>query len=164
MNADAFRHLYAYHFEQNRNIWNWFMADLSEEEFTQPVAYSVGSLRDQMIHMMSVDKVWFCSFWGDRDQSYFDPASFDSREAIRARWDELEQKMRAFLDDLRDDQLQDRPYPYHDEDNQLRLWQVLLHVVNHGTDHRAQVLRTLHDFGHRTPPQDYIFYVYDHLV
>ncbi|NOK62014.1 MAG: hypothetical protein GFH23_1086650n1, partial [Chloroflexi bacterium AL-N1] len=49
------------------------------------------------------------------------------------------------------------------EDKDLVLWQVLLHVVNHGTDHRAQLLRLLHDLGVRTTSQDYIFYVYDTL-
>jgi uncharacterized damage-inducible protein DinB len=39
---------------------------------------------------------------------------------------------------------------------------VLLHVVNHGTDHRAQALRLLNDLGVETTSQDYIFYVYDH--
>jgi len=37
---------------------------------------------------------------------------------------------------------------------------VLLHVVNHGTDHRAQLLRVLNDLGVNTEYQDYIFYVY----
>ncbi|MBK6794482.1 MAG: hypothetical protein IPG80_18510 [Anaerolineales bacterium] len=37
------------------------------------------------------------------------------------------------------------------------LWQVLLHVVNHATDHRAQLLRALHDLGVDTKSQDYIF-------
>jgi uncharacterized damage-inducible protein DinB len=41
------------------------------------------------------------------------------------------------------------------------VWQVLIHVVNHGTDHRAQILRILHDFGLKTTSQDFIFYVYD---
>jgi uncharacterized damage-inducible protein DinB len=38
---------------------------------------------------------------------------------------------------------------------------VLLHVVNHGTDHRAQLLRTLNDLGLDTTAQDYIFYCYE---
>jgi uncharacterized damage-inducible protein DinB len=42
------------------------------------------------------------------------------------------------------------------------MWQVLLHVVNHGTDHRAQTLRLLNDLGIKTVSQDYIFYAYDH--
>ena len=40
--------------------------------------------------------------------------------------------------------------------------ETLLHVVNLGTDHRAQVLRVLHDLGADTRYQDYIFYVYGH--
>jgi uncharacterized damage-inducible protein DinB len=41
---------------------------------------------------------------------------------------------------------------------------VLLQVANHGTDHRAQVLRLLKDLGIKTVSQDYIFYAYDHPV
>jgi uncharacterized damage-inducible protein DinB len=40
---------------------------------------------------------------------------------------------------------------------------VLLHVCNHGTDHRAQLLRLLNDLGVKTTAQDYIFYVYENL-
>jgi uncharacterized damage-inducible protein DinB len=41
---------------------------------------------------------------------------------------------------------------------------VLLQVANHGTDHRAQLLRLLNDLGVKTVSQDYIFYAYDHPV
>jgi len=37
-------------------------------------------------------------------------------------------------------------------------------LINHGTDHRVQLLRLLNDLGAKTGPQDYIFYVYDHPV
>ena len=67
--------------------------------------------------------------------------------------------MRAYLDSLRDEMLTDRPL--HGEDKELFVWQVLLHVVNHGTDHRAQLLRCLNDMGVNTTSQDFIFYVYD---
>jgi uncharacterized damage-inducible protein DinB len=43
------------------------------------------------------------------------------------------------------------------------VWQVLLHVVNHGTDHRAQILRLLNDMGVETAYQDFIFHVYEQL-
>lgn len=33
-------------------------------------------------------------------------------------------------------------------------WHVILHVVNHGTDHRAQILRALHDLGALTFEQE----------
>ena len=90
----------------------------------------------------------------------FNPADFDDRKVIRAHWDTLEQNMRDYLSKLRDDMLIEKPFA-EGEDKDLILWQVLLHVVNHGTDHRAQMLRILHDLGVKTVSQDYIFYVYD---
>jgi uncharacterized damage-inducible protein DinB len=83
------------------------------------------------------------------------------RESIRAHWDNVEQNMRNYLAELRDDMLFDKPLGGEDKD--LILWQVLLHVVNHGTDHRAQLLRLLHDLGVKTTSQDLIFYVYGNL-
>jgi uncharacterized damage-inducible protein DinB len=56
-----------------------------------------------------------------------------------------------------------RPITDPEEDRVLFAWQVLLHVVNHGTDHRAQLLRLLNDLGGETTSQDYIFYVYENL-
>ena len=70
--------------------------------------------------------------------------------------------MRGYLENLRDDMLFDKPIAEPEEDKDLILWQVLLHVVNHGTDHRAQALRLLHDMGVETTSQDYIFYAYEH--
>jgi uncharacterized damage-inducible protein DinB len=87
------------------------------------------------------------------------PAGFDDRENIRPHWDSVEQNMRSYLADLRDDMLFDQPLEGEDKD--LFLWQVLLHVVNHGTDHRAQLLRLLNDLGVETRYQDYVFYVYE---
>jgi uncharacterized damage-inducible protein DinB len=69
--------------------------------------------------------------------------------------------MRDYLAALRDEMLFDKPIEEPNEDQDLIVWQVLLHVVNHGTDHRAQLLRLLNDLGVKTTSQDYIFYVYD---
>jgi uncharacterized damage-inducible protein DinB len=160
MNADAFRHLYNYHFSENRKIWNYFLTDLPQEQFIQNVDYSMGSVRNQIVHLMSVDDTWFSGLRGIEIPDALNPADFDDRKVIRAYWDKVEQNMRDYLAALRDDMLFEKPFA-DGEDKDLILWQVLLHVVNHGTDHRAQILRLLSDLGIRTPPQDYIFYVYD---
>ena len=38
------------------------------------------------------------------------------------------------------------------------LWQIVLHVVNHGTHHRGQVSGFLRALGHTPPPVDLIAY------
>jgi uncharacterized damage-inducible protein DinB len=161
MNADAIRHFYGYHFAENRKMWDAYIMPLSQEQFTQTVAYSIGSVRDQIVHLMSVDDIWFSGFRGLEIPDWLDPTNFGDRNVIRAHWDKLEQTMRAYLATLSDDMLFTKPFA-EGEDKDLILWQVLLHVVNHGTDHRAQILRQLHDLGVNTYSQDYIFYVYDH--
>lgn len=161
MNADAFRHFYGYHFAENRRIWD-YVTQLTPEQFAQPAGYSHGSVRDQIVHLMSVDELWFAELQGVEPSEPFPAADFDDRDNIRARWDSIEQGMRGYLAELRDDMLVSRPIKEPDEDRGLILWQVLLQVANHGTDHRAQILRLLNDLGVKTSSQDYIFYVYDH--
>jgi uncharacterized damage-inducible protein DinB len=158
MNADAFRHLYEYHFAENRRVWPHVIG-LPEEQLTRPAAYSLGSVRDQLRHLVWVDDVWFSQLRGVEPSALPDPADC---AAIRAHWDALEQRMRDYLVALRDDMLPTKPFPDHPEDKDLLLWQVLLHVVNHGTDHRAQLLRSLSDLGVETRSQDYVFYAYEH--
>jgi uncharacterized damage-inducible protein DinB len=161
MNADAIRHFYDYHFAENRNLWDTYITLLSDEQFTQPVNYSHGSVRNQIVHLMSVDDTWFSGMRGMDIPEPLNPDDFANRETIRVHWDGIEQTMRDYLTTLSNDMLVEKPFP-EGEDENLILWQVLLHVVNHGTDHRAQLLRILHDLGVKTVSQDYIFYVYDH--
>ena len=163
MNADAFRHLYGYHFAENRKIWDEYVVPLSHEPFTQDSTYSRGSVRDQIVHLMNVDEAWFSGLRGVAPSEEIPPADGDDRNIIRAHWDSVEQMMRDYLAALRDDMLFAKPIEEPEEDRDLIVWQVLLHVVNHGTDHRTQLLRLLNDLGIKTTSQDYIFYVYDHM-
>jgi uncharacterized damage-inducible protein DinB len=161
MNADAFRHFYDYHFSENRKIWDRYVNQLSPEQFTQHADYSRGSVQDQILHLISCDAFWFSGLRGIEIPEDLKPTDFPDRESIRAHWDIVEQNMRDYLTRLQDDMLFDKPLGGEDKD--LILWQVLLHVVNHGTDHRAQLLRLLNDLGVKTESQDYIFYVFEHL-
>ena len=161
MNANAFRHFYDYLFAENRSLWDSYIVSLSFEQFTQAVGYSHGSVRDQVLHLMNVDDAWFSGLRGIENPESYNPADFDDREIIRTHWDKVEKNMREYLANLQEEMLTEKPFA-DGEDKDLILWQVLLHVANHGTDHRAQLLRVLNDMGVKTTSQDYIFYVYDH--
>ena len=163
MNADAFRHFYGYHFDENRKIWDSYIIPLTYEQFTQAVGYSHGSVREQIVHLLDVDEVWFSELRGVAPSEALPAADYDDRQIIRVRWDNIEGMMRAYLAGLTDEMLDTRPITDPEEDKDLVVWQVMLHVANHGTDHRAQLLRLLHDLGVKTAGQDYIFYVYDNL-
>ncbi|MBK8904934.1 MAG: DinB family protein [Anaerolineaceae bacterium] len=163
MNVEAFRYFYNYHFAENRSLWDRYIAPLTYEQFVQEAAYSHGSVREQLVHLIDVDDIWFSEL---QNIEPFDPipqaTGQEDRATIRAHWDRVEQKMRAYLADLQDEMLFTKPIQEPDEDQNLIVWQVLLHVVNHATDHRAQILRQLNDLGVETVSQDFIFHVYDH--
>jgi len=162
MNADAFRHFYDYHFAENRKIWDRYVTQLTPEQFTRAVDYSRGSVRDQLVHLMSCDDSWFNELRGVEPTEPVPAAAVDDRQIIRAHWDNIERIMRDYLTKLQDNMLFEKPIKEPEEEQDLPVWQVLLHVVNHGTDHRAQILRLLNDLGLKTESQDYIFYVYEH--
>lgn len=157
MNVEAFRHFYNYHFAENRKLWDRYIVSLPQDQFIQPVNYSIGSVRNQVVHLINVDNVWFTDL---RQDSVFQELKEHEadKDTLRAHWDWVEQRMRDYLDTLTDDRLTDKPL--QGEDENLTVWQVLLHVVNHGTDHRAQILRLLNDLGVETGYQDYVFYTY----
>jgi uncharacterized damage-inducible protein DinB len=162
MNADAFRHFYNYHFAENRKVWE-HVASLTFEQYTQAVDYSRGSVREKVVHLLDAEDVWFSELSGvDPSEPLPETVDTDDRDAIRTHWDKVEQKIRTYLSDLQDDMLFSKPIKEPEEDKDLIVWQVLLHVANHATDHRAQLLRMLHDLGAETTYQDYIFYVYGH--
>ncbi len=108
-----------------------------------------------------MEESWFSELRGVEVPQWVDPAEVEDRDKIRERWDTVEQMMRAYLATLRDEMLFEKPVA-EGEDKDLMVWQMLLHVANHATDHRAQILRLLGDMGVKTGPQDFMFYVYDH--
>jgi len=153
MNADAFRQFFNYHFAENRKVWDTCIASITYEKFTQKVAYSHGSVRDQIVHIMNVDELWFSELRNAEPKELTPAANFDDRKIIRPHWDNVEQRMRTYLAQLQDMQLFEKPIKEPEEDKDLFVWQVPLHVANHATDHRAQLLRVLHDMGIETTSQ-----------
>ena len=164
MNADAFRHFYNYHFAENRKVWE-HIALLPFEQFTQKIDYSRGSVREQVIHLFDAEEMWFSELRGIQPADPLpDTVEIDDRDAVRAFLDTVEKNSRAYLAELTDDMLFTKPIKEPEDDQVLFAWQVLLHVANHATDHRAQLLRALHDLGVDTKSQDYIFYVYENRM
>ena len=79
-----------------------------------------------------------------------DPAQFPTLELLRRRWDEEEAAMRAYVNNLSNANLQ-RVVEYQNTAGRpfrRVLWQILLHVVNHGTQHRGEAALYLTTFGH----------------
>ena len=116
MNANAFRHFYEYHFAENHKIWDRYVSQLSDEQFTQHIDYSRGSVRDQILHLMSADDAWFSELRGVEIPEDLNSADFPTRERIHEHWDQVEQNMRLYLGALRDEMLFEKPLEGEDKD------------------------------------------------
>jgi len=153
MTPDQFRAYYDYHFAANRKLWDTSIMTLTDDQYLQKLDYSIGSIRNQMVHLMNVEERWFSGLRGVEVPGFINPVHIHTREKLREKWDVVEADMRAYLATLTDDKI-GSVY-----DGPFFVWQVLLHVVNHATDHRAQTLAMLHQLGAPTFAQDYAYFI-----
>jgi uncharacterized damage-inducible protein DinB len=78
---------------------------------------------------------------------------YRTRESVRLICDRSAEEVTTFAAGLTETDLKHTP-----PGMPLPIWQTLLHLVNHGTDHGAQVLRALHALEAPTFDQDLAFY------
>ena len=83
------------------------------------------------------------------------PDEYPTREAAFDLWESVAEEFSAYSASLSEADLLGVPPGMPGP-----AWQVLLHVANHGTDHRAQILRALHDVGAPTFDQDLIMHLW----
>ncbi|HEY7984332.1 MAG TPA: DinB family protein [Ktedonobacterales bacterium] len=160
MDATGFRDLYAYTFWADREMWAC-VEQLTDEQFARDLGYSRGAPREQCIHIMAVE-YWWPHFLRTGELHFLRAEDYPTRAAIRAKWDEVEREATAYLAGLTPSELERdvRPDAWDAEDQPIKLWQALVQVANHSTDHRAQVLAGLKTLGAPTFEQDYLTYIF----
>lgn len=146
----------AYHHEANRRLWQ-FIEPLGDELFCRESDYSIGSIRNHMVHLTSVDAAWLNGLRGNPRESFawLDANEFPTIAVTRARAEQGMHDLAQQVAVWSDDDLVHVPPGM----NELR-WQVLVHLTTHGVDHRSQVLRVIHTVGGQTMPQDFIMHVW----
>jgi uncharacterized damage-inducible protein DinB len=127
---------------------------LTPEQFTSHVGGSFGSIRDTAAHMLGAEIVWYMRWQGESPVAMPKPDRFSNVAGLRSEWMEHEAKMRSFLASLGEADVT-RIYAYKlttGPSGSSPFWQMLQHLVNHGTYHRGQVTTLLRQMGAK-PPQ-----------
>ena len=98
--------------------------------------------------------------------TYYQPSDYPTLAAIRDKWSTIESDCQAFLATLTESDLEKRIEVTSTEGTKHLdiLAEMLMHVVNHGTDHRSQMLRIIHDYGGKTFEQGISFYYREQQV
>jgi uncharacterized damage-inducible protein DinB len=134
-------------------------AQLSEEELTRDFGSADKNVVGTLAHIFAADRVWMSRIEGKPPGMFISPEDRDL--ALLARdWPALLDVWKDWAAELTDESVATVIY-YKDnkgQDWQAPLWQIILHVVNHGTHHRGQVSGFLRAMGHAPQPLDLIAY------
>lgn len=149
--------LFDYMYWANCQMWECATA-LDDRQLSADLGYSIGSIRAQLVHMVSMDNLWINYLWHN-DVEFLTDNHLPTLTKIREEWDALEDEMRDYLSTLTDADLEQSITPPFFNIPKLTLGDALLQIVNHATDHRAQVLAGIHHLGGRTVAQDYVRYL-----
>ncbi len=162
MTPEATYRLYGYTYWAFEEVWNC-LGQLNDEQFIRSLDYSMGSLRNQMVHVMSGTQRWIDRIQGEPISEHLLFEQYDTRETVKAIWDKKKEQALAYVLSLSQTDL-DESVEWEIKGRGLkqsnRRWELLLHVANHTTDHRAQTLAMLHyEYGVKTVEQDFLFYL-----
>lgn len=160
MNTDILRALYDYHYYARDLVWGCVMK-LDDEQYRRKSGYSLGSIHELSVHLIAAEAVWLARLKGTSPSAMLNAGDYPTRETVIDKWRSVEAEFRAYLATLTDaDLTRDVNYQsiagkaYHNP-----VWATLMQVINHGTDHRAQILMMIHQLGGETLEPDLIFYV-----
>jgi uncharacterized damage-inducible protein DinB len=159
MNKQDVLTLYKYNQWANHKILN-AAANVSQEQFLADSAYPHGGLRGTLVHALFAEWIWRNRWQGNSSTFRLNPDEFLTAASLRERWMAEEKQLMDFVESLTDEQLKD-PFQYRNTKGvpfEQILWKAMAHVVNHGTQHRAEAAAMLTDFGCSPGDVDMIYF------
>ena len=160
MNKNDLQLLYLYNSWANARILST-AGNLSQEQFLATASFPHGGLRSTLTHVLFAEWLWRRRWEGESPTSWIKPEEFPEFRSLQTRWQIEAQKLLAFVEDVREEALH-ATFDYKTTAGEPKrdvLWQVMAHVVNHGTQHRSEAAALLTDFGHSPGDLDLIMYL-----
>jgi len=129
---------------------------------TKPMSVSHESIAKTLAHIYFGDAIWYSRI---ADPSYPVPShdALPSLDFVVEEWPALQAKWEAWADAATDAEIA-RQVLFKSRfvgDGGLPAWQIVMHVVNHATLHRGQIVGMLRQLGVKPPATDILFYYYE---
>ena len=160
MNAlEQIRALYEYNEWANGHVLA-AAAELSEEELGRELSASFDSVQGNLVHTVGAQVLWLAR-WAQSGPVGM-PQLQEGRvmEAIREAYAQSHERLRAFVDSLGAED-PSRVVSYVSSEGQAferPLGRLMLHLVNHGTHHRAETAMALTTLGKPPRQLDYLYF------
>ena len=135
-------------------------AQLAPEELTRDFHTSDRSVLGTLVHVFAADRIWLGRIQGNPQAKFIDPERDMHLAILESDWPALHARWKQWAAGLTSESIV-APVSYKDLKGnayQTPLWQIVLHVVNHGTHHRGQASGFLRSMGRTPPPLDLIYY------
>jgi uncharacterized damage-inducible protein DinB len=161
MNKQDIQLLYRYNNWANTRILN-AAEGLTDEQFSAPASFPHGGVRGTLVHAMFAEWIWRNRWEGVSPTFRIKEEEFPTLASLRIRWVEEEAKLLAFIESVSDERLYsvfDYKTTRGDPMSEPALWPVMVHVVNHGTQHRAEAAALLTNFDHSPGDIDMIVFL-----
>lgn len=135
--------------------------NLSAEQLHAPQKIGVGSAFDILAHVMSAQNMWIMRWQGTSPTVLASAKEYADLDHLRTAWDEVHTHYKTFIVGL-DDRRLNNTVSYKNTKGEAftdpLLW-MILHVFNHSTEHRSQVVAICNMAGIDTGPLDLIHYM-----
>ena len=162
MNAEDFKILYQYNAWANHRTLD-ACDSLPPGQFTRELESSFRSVRDTLVQIMAVELIWLERWKLQWDGTFRKAAEFPDVASVRQAWKGIEAELLAFVDGLSDEDV-GRIIPHKNSagvEFRMPLWQLLQHVVNHGTYHRGQITTLVRQAGGKPVGTDLVTFYRD---
>lgn len=134
-------------------------AQLAPGELTRDFKTADKSVLDTLVHVYAADRIWLARVSAEPRATFIDPEDRDLA-LLQAEWPALHGRWKLWLRDFSDGDVS-RVISYQDTKGRpysQPVWQIVLHLVNHGTHHRGQISGFLRSMDRTPPPLDLIAY------
>lgn len=138
-------------------------AHITQDQFLTEASFPHGGLRGTLVHILFAEWIWRNRWQGESPTFRIKPDEFPTFASLQTRWMQEERSLMEFVERLTDERLE-TPFQYRTtrgEPHEQVLWKVMAHVVNHGTQHRAEAAALLTDFGCSPGDVDMIYFLGD---
>jgi uncharacterized damage-inducible protein DinB len=160
MNIQDIQLIYKYNSWANKRILK-AAADVTEEQFLAPASYPHGGLRSTLTHVLFAEWIWRTRWQGESPTMRINPADFPTFDSLQTRWLKEEIVLNSFLDNLTNEKL-NAPFHFRNtrgDELEHILWHAMIHVVNHGTQHRGEAAAMLTEFNHSPGDTDFTVFL-----
>jgi len=160
MNLQDILTIYDYNYWANKKILD-SSARVNQEQFGAAANFPYGGLRGTLLHILDTEWGWRALFENIDSATDLKETDFTTLATLKARWREEEIAMRAYLASLSDEDMERHLYYTTDTgiERDRILWHCLLHVVNHGTQHRSEAAALLTNYGQSPGDLDFTVFL-----